>query len=197
LSTLGWIFYKFGPWARELAGDSSLVETEKKVIGTDKCIKYHKLDSPEAKPHGDYMEDSDAREVVRRVVTPWALRYTEEEARWELITRELLNEVYFHTAPMRHARFKETLDFTLIPPASPTVELKIDLKWVAEVKRRFRQVHKKAEPGRSLYPLPELAPAVRENVAAALERLDEEEGRWLTGDFRVKVEGSDGALGVE
>jgi hypothetical protein len=109
----------------------------------------------------------------------------------------LLNEVYFHTAPMRHARFKETLDFTLIPPASPTVELKIDLKWVAEVKRRFRQVHKKAEPGRSLYPLPELAPAVRENVAAALERLNEEEGRWLTGDFRVKVEGSDGALGVE
>lgn len=197
LSSLGWFFYKFGPWAKEFTGDSNLVEMEKKSVATNKCIKYRKLDWLDAKRHGDYIEDSDACGVVRRVVTPWALRYTEEEAHWDLITRELLNEVYFHTAPMRHARFKDTLDFTLIPPAMPTVELKIDPKWVVEVKRKFRDARKKAEPGRSLYPLPELAPVVRENVAAALQRLNDEEGPWLTNDVRVKLDTAGGSFGIE
>lgn len=197
LSKLGWFFYKYGPWAPELKEDPDLVESETKIVTANRCIKYHKLDWLEAKLHGDYVEDLDARSVVNRVVTPWALRYTEEEAQWELTTRELLNEVYFHTAPMRHARFEDTLDFTLVPPATPTVELKIDVRWVVEVKRKFRDSRNKAEPGRSLYPLPELAPLVRENVAAALQRLDDEEGHWLTNDVRVKLDSAGGSFGVE
>lgn len=199
LSSLGWFFYKFGPWAREFAKDSNLVEMENKVIESNKCIKYRKLDWLEARLHGDYIEDADARIVVRQIVTPWAQRYAEGEERWELITRELLNEVYFHTAPMRHARFEETLDFALIPPARPALELKIDAKWVAEVKRKFRDACKKAEPSRSLYPLPELAPAVRDSVTRALEQLSEDEDGSLGGYVPFEVDSRDleGAFGDE
>ena len=199
LSKLGWFFYKYGPWAPELKEDPDLVESETTVVSANRCIKYHKLDWLEAKLHGDYVEDFDARSVVKRVVTPWALRYTEEEARWELTTRELLNEVYFHTAPMRHARFEDTLDFSQIPPARPALELKIDPKWVADVKRRFRDTCKKAEPGRSLYPLPELAPAVRDSVTRALEQLSEDEDGSLGGYVPFEVDSRDleGAFGDE
>jgi hypothetical protein len=200
LSKLGWFFYKYGPWASELKDDPALVESETKVISANHCIKYHKLDWLEAKLHGDYVEDLAVKSVVRRVVTPWALRYTEEEARWEYVTRELLNEVYFNTAPMRHARFEETLDFDLIPPIKPAVDLVVDKKWIAEVKLRFRRSAKApTESTRDLYPLPELAPAVRDSVTRALEQVSYEEDGSLQGfvPLSTKTEDLQGAFGDE
>jgi hypothetical protein len=100
---------------------------------------------------------------------------------------------------MRHAEFKETSDFALIPSTQPAVELKIDPKWVAEVKRRFRTERKKTETSRSLYPLPELAPVVRDAVTHALEQLTEEEVGQL-GDyvpFAATDRDLEGALGDE
>lgn len=198
LTPLRWFFYKYGPWARELAKrDQQFVEREDKIVSADKCIKYYKLDWLTAKLPGEYLEDIAARAVVRQVVRQWAKRYTEDEAKWELVTRELLNEVYHHTAPMRHAKRGEMLDFSLIPPAKPTIEVKLDRQRIAEVKKRFHSLKKNKSTTQSLYPLPELAPNVREKIATALERLEQEEYNWLTGDFSVKIDKEDGTFGVE
>lgn len=191
LTSLNWFFYKYGPWANELAeANPELIEREDKVIEANKCVKYFKLDWLSAKLHGDYIEDLEARTVVKHVVTPWAKRFAEEGANWQLVTRELLNEVYHHTAPMRYAKFGRPLDFTLISPAKLTIEIKLDPMHIAEVKKHFRLHKKHKSPKQSLYPLPELAPGLRDAIAAALNQLDEEE-LFVMRDFPIDVTDED------
>jgi len=199
LTSLGWFCYKYGPWARELAyADGGSVEVLEKAVTPERCVKYWRLDAL-CLPSADAIESLEARSVVRQVVKPWAQRFAAEESDWELATRELLDHVYHHTAPMRHARFGEPLDFDSIPSAQPSFTVELPRERVAELRRQLRAIWKTPSCSEPLYPLPELAPSVREHVTEALARLEDEEAT-LTSDLprvRFPPQGETSTLGDE
>jgi hypothetical protein len=117
LTGFNWIFYKYGPWATEY--DEELGRLKDSGLITLRDGDRPDLDTVFV----DAVEPvqlSNAFPVVleeihtRRIIESWADRPT----------GELLDYVYFHTAPMREARRGEALDFSAVLTEEPAPEYK-------------------------------------------------------------------------
>ncbi|HUN77422.1 MAG TPA: hypothetical protein VMU32_00720 [Solirubrobacteraceae bacterium] len=99
LTGLRWLFYHYGPYALELPETLEPMEGRELVVGTWQGARMYRA-APGA-PDGD-----DWPSGTRRMVDDVIRRYAALEL------NELLDHVYFHTAPMRDAVRGQPLDMT-------------------------------------------------------------------------------------
>jgi hypothetical protein len=170
LTDFKWIFYKYGPWAREYDGVLEQLEQ-------DGRIRFRTGDKPEmdtvfidatepvalSAAFPTILEELQAR----RIIEAWADRPT----------GEILDYAYFHTAPMREAERGEALNFDAVLREEPPADYKrtvsgLDAK---ERKRRqsaFRKAMKEVTENRS--PSYYIAPSYDAEFWRAVETLDRE-----------------------
>lgn len=132
LTGFHWIFYKYGPWAAEY--DDALEQLERSGLIAFRTGNKPELDTvfvDSVEP----MQLSNAFPAVvdelqaRRIIECWADRPT----------GELLDYVYFHTAPMREARRGEALNFATVLAEEPAPEYKRTRSKVENSERKKKQ----------------------------------------------------------
>jgi hypothetical protein len=117
LTDFKWIFYKYGPWAREYDGVLERLEQNGR-------IRFRTGDKPEMETV--FIEATEPVALsaafpaileelqARRVIEVWADRPT----------GEILDYVYFHTAPMHEAQRGKALNFDTVLREEPPTEYK-------------------------------------------------------------------------
>jgi hypothetical protein len=114
LSSVNWIYYKFGPYAleleqaiRDLAGQD--VDELEGVSAAGRSYR---------KYQAEMMDEStslspEVKAILNNVLERWAGESLER----------LLNYAYFETEPMLVAKWREPLDFSVIQPKEPPISL--------------------------------------------------------------------------
>jgi len=102
LSGYGWIYYKYGPYAFEIADTARRVGfylVEEEFETGEKRGRYYRVDQEARFPNelGSIVKD-----ITDRVLHIWGLAST----------AEILDHVYFETEPMEDAIYGELLDFS-------------------------------------------------------------------------------------
>jgi hypothetical protein len=114
LTGFDWIFYLYGPWSRDY--DRLLADLESK--GDIECQNYAYNDV-----EGKFFRAVEHRDLNRLIVAAnefFRIKHSIEN--WiERPTSELLDYVYFETAPMAGARKSEPLDFSAVPEGAPVL----------------------------------------------------------------------------
>jgi hypothetical protein len=111
LTGFDWKFYKYGPWTA--AYDDALQEAAQasKIVlnapNDDEGATF--INVTEKLPLAEVFPDIVQRLTAKKIIEAWASRPTVE----------LLDYVYFHTAPMRDARRNEPLDFSTVEKEEP------------------------------------------------------------------------------
>jgi hypothetical protein len=154
LTGFTWKFYLYGPWAPEydtvldgLAADGKIVLNPGSRPDLETMFVNGTDDVPLASVFLNVRQELKAK----RIIEAWATRPT----------GEILDYVYFHTAPMRNAQRGESLDFSLLvgepsPLDSAPRRSKIDDKQLAEKRRILVSALKavKQQPTQPLDPPP-------------------------------------------
>lgn len=119
LTGLGWVFFHYGPWAHELIPTLEEMETTMLVARPwhDSVLYWGAGDAPDGETW-----PVPTKATVDRIIDRFA----------PLELNELLDYVYFHTAPMKHARRGEVLDMRAARDDPP--------------KRRYRPLPAPARP---------------------------------------------------
>lgn len=168
LTGFNWIFYKYGPWAPEY--DDALAQLEKSGLITIRAGKRSELDTlfidaVETVPLSNAFPTVLEEMQTRRIIESWADRPT----------GELLDYVYFHTAPMREARRGETLDFSrvLTEESAPEYKRTRSIVESEERKKKKREFRKLMKESRKNQPEPYfIEPRYDANFWRAVETLD-------------------------
>jgi hypothetical protein len=132
MTGFSWIFYKYGPWAREY--DPLLEELQSSNVialhaGTQPDLDTVFIDAVQSVPLSAAFPFALEEIRARRIIEAWADRPT----------GELLDYVYFYTAPMREAQRGEPLDFDSILQEEPAPEYKRTNSVIAADERKKRQ----------------------------------------------------------
>jgi len=146
LTRFEWVFYKYGPWAHEY--DRVLVELENSNLITLKTggrpdMDTVFVDAVNAVPLSNAFPSVIEELRARRIIEAWADRPT----------GELLDYVYFHTAPMREARRGDPLDFISVLTEEPPQEYKrsispLDDREKKAKRKEFRELIRDAQTKR-------------------------------------------------
>jgi hypothetical protein len=168
LTNFNWVFYKYGPWSPEY--DEVLEQLEK-----SSQIECRTGNKPELETiFVNAVEPIDlskafpaiAEELVaRRIIECWADRPT----------GELLDYVYFHTAPMREARRGDPLDFSIVLKEEPTPEYRRTSSVIAndEKKKKQKEFRKSIHDARPSQSAPNyIKPSYDADFWRAIEILD-------------------------
>jgi Protein of unknown function (DUF4065) len=149
LTGFSWIFYKYGPWAPEY--DPVLDELQGSDVialhaGTKIDLDMVFVDATRPVQFSIAFPSAVEEIRARRIIEAWADRPT----------GELLDYVYFHTAPMREARRGEPLDFNAVLEEEPAPDYKRTNSAVAdrERKKRQREFRKSINEARATGPAP-------------------------------------------
>lgn len=144
LTGFPWIFYHYGPYCTE---SSSVIEDAVRqgfINATNYQSKYEK--GKECKWYSSLDEDEPKLDIP---IHTWA-SLSKLIAQFEDI-RDLMNYVYFETAPMQHAKEKALLDFSVAKknqPDTPVVMNKLSAKKIMkaqEILRKIREARTKAQ----------------------------------------------------
>jgi hypothetical protein len=165
---LDWIFYLYGPWS------SSYDEVLDEAVGSDKI----RITGPERGDEGatfinpsqivplDRVFPSVMQELAaKRIIEAWASRPTVE----------LLDYVYFHTAPMQGAERGAALDFSILRREEPSphyfgVKPKEDAK---EISRKRKQLIESMKSLRKVEIAPlDPAPRYDDNYWSSVAKLE-------------------------
>lgn len=127
-----WIFYKYGPWAPEY--DTVLDQLQSSGVitlssGTNTDLDTVFIDAVRSVPLSAAFPVATEEFRARRIIEAWAHRPT----------GELLDYVYFHTAPMREARRGEALDFSSVLEEEPAPDYKRTISSVSNDERKKKQ----------------------------------------------------------
>jgi hypothetical protein len=149
LTGFNWIFYKYGPWTSayeetlEQLEESGLIERR---AGNKPDLDTVFVDAVEPIQLSDVFPAVLEEMRARRIIEFWADRPT----------GELLDYVYFHTAPMREARRGEALDFSTVLTEEAAPEYKRTRSSIGndERKRKQKEFRKLIEEGRKNQPEP-------------------------------------------
>lgn len=132
LTGFAWIFYKYGPWAPEydqlledLQGSDAV--TLHAGTNTDLDTVFVNSAQPVQLPAAFPIAVEELR--ARRIIEAWADRPT----------GELLDYVYFHTAPMRDAQRGQLLNFDTVLEEQRTPDYKRTVSTVTNEERKKRQ----------------------------------------------------------
>ncbi len=137
-----WIFYKYGPWAGEYDDVLEALAHANRIVikessGPDYDTQF--IDATEKVELGKAFPTVVDELQVRRIIEAWADRPT----------GELLDYVYFHTAPMLEARRGEPLDFSAVLKEEPAPVYKrtssgADSGTIARWRRELKQLLSKS-----------------------------------------------------
>lgn len=132
LTGFGWIFYKYGPWAPQY--ESVLEQLQGLNLIALRAGTIPELDTvfiDSVQPvHLSAAFPMIADELrARRIIEAWAARPT----------GELLEYVYFHTAPMREAQRGAALDFNTVLEEEPAPEYKRTKSAISADERKRKQ----------------------------------------------------------
>jgi hypothetical protein len=112
LTTLEWIFLHYGPWSAALADVAGQrLNLAPEVLPDGRQFHGITYSESEFNRLPERFFDPTLQGVFMRVMESWAARPLDE----------LIDHVYFHTAPMRDAQRGEMLDFGTILPAHAEV----------------------------------------------------------------------------
>ena len=131
LTDLSWIFYHYGPWSPDLA---DILQTRFKV--EDEILPdgrpFHRISPPERVSDAEPPPfPPDVRGMFERVMDTWAARPLPE----------VLDYVYFQTAPMQGVERRQILEFKKIAPArSARFPINPYALMEPEQKTRMRQI---------------------------------------------------------
>ncbi len=167
LTGFEWKFYKYGPWAASY--DEALeaaVQTNKILVNEREADEGASFINPvERLPLSLVFPNVVEELTAKRIIETWAARPTVE----------LLDYVYFHTAPMRDAVRNEILDFSILTreerlPHYTGIKSKADEK---EIQRKRKELLKKlnATTKTPIAPL-DPPPKYDEGYWSALEKLE-------------------------
>lgn len=181
LSGVEWIAYKYGPFAFEIDDAISALGyrlEREEVLTADgyQAFVYRADEEPELPS----VVDLGTKMLMDEVISRWAHENL----------NDLLNYVYFCTAPMERAKFGEALDFELIP--SPTVLGGAGLEISDDEVERYR-AELAALREQRLRSLRDTSAALRECPIStddayrhAMEHRDEQERSALPRHLRIK-----------
>jgi Protein of unknown function (DUF4065) len=170
LTGFDWIFYLYGPWATSY--DDALAD----ALAADAVRITGPQDADEGAtfvnaignhPLSDVFPNVTQELAAKRIIEAWANRPTVE----------LLDYVYFHTAPMRHAERGARLDFNTVneeqrPPHYFPLKSKLEEKDLKRLRRRFQDAMNSARKS-SVAPL-DPPPKYDEKYWLALSKLESE-----------------------
>lgn len=142
-----WIFYKYGPWAPEYDPLLEQLQTSNLIalhVGSKTDLDTVFIDAVQPVQLSAAFPVAIEEILARRIIEAWA----------ERPTGELLDYVYFHTAPMRDAQRGKPLDFDAVQQEEPASEYRrtnSDIPSDERKKRQkeFRKLIKEARPKRS------------------------------------------------
>jgi hypothetical protein len=137
LTGFDWIFYRYGPWADKYDAVLSELESAGSISlrsGSRSDLDTVFLDATEKVALGQAFKSFVDELAARRIIEAWADRPT----------GELLEYVYFHTAPMRNADRGKPLDFGPVlqedvAPVYKGVESKIEPAILKQKRKEFRE----------------------------------------------------------
>jgi hypothetical protein len=132
LTGFNWIFHKYGPWASEY--DSVLDKLQNSDVitlhtGTKTDLDTIFIDATRPVQLCAAFSCALGETRARRIIEAWA----------DPPTGELLDYVYFHTAPMCEARRGEPLNFNTVLEEEPAPDYKRTKSAVANGERKKRQ----------------------------------------------------------
>ncbi len=173
LTDFNWIFYHYGPWARECEDlYSNLKEAGEIIIktGSRPDLGTEFVEASEPVNLEDVIEDWRLEHAIRNLVDRWADRSL----------GEMLEYVYFHTEPMEEAERGKPLDFSKVERAfhpQPVV-----LKRQAPDKAEVQRMRKAVAERKACQPEPKserFTPApYDDNYFEALRIMEEEDVLW-------------------
>jgi hypothetical protein len=169
LTGFGWKFYLYGPWAIEYEELLSDLDTSGVIAlraGTQTDLDTVFINSTESVPLAKAFPNVRQEFRARRIIDAWA----------ERPTGELVDYVYFHTAPMRDAHRDDSLNFESVlteelPPDYSRSKLQLDPKDIRRKRREFREALISAGRRRPVVPL-DPPPKYDEQFWNAIEALD-------------------------
>lgn len=140
LSGFQWVFYLYGPWAPQYDETLQNLEAAGQISvhpGSRADLDTIFVDASEPIPLSEAFSAIREELRARRIIEAWADRPT----------GEILDYVYFHTAPMRDARRGEQLNFDSVLHEEPAPEYRrlrsdVDEKTLKERRKAFRQAIK-------------------------------------------------------
>jgi hypothetical protein len=169
LSGFQWIFYLYGPWAARY--DEALENLERTGLislhrGSRPDLDTIFVNANESVPLSKAFTAIREELKARRIIEAWADRPT----------GEMLDYVYFHTAPMRDARRGEPLNFDSVLEEEPAPEYRgvsssIDTKTLAQRRREFHDATKNI-PGERREAVRMIQPNYDPDFWQAIETLD-------------------------
>jgi len=170
LTGFDWIFYLYGPWAASYDDALSAAEESKKIrIVTPEPDNEGAtfINSAERVPLSEVFPNVVQELTAKRIIEAWAGRPTVE----------LLDYVYFHTAPMRDAKRGAALDFSSVvneerPPHYSGVKSKEEQKTISQKRRQLLEGMKSVKKAQ-IAPL-DPAPQYDEKYWSSVDKLESE-----------------------
>ncbi len=179
LTTLNWIFHKYGPYAFELSTDKiDFIETEHKELDAIRTAKLLSISKENNTAGQNDPIDIRVESIIKDEVKKWH----------DSDLKELLNFVYHHTEPMQDVHRGDILDFSSISEPYTRKTNPLSKKKLEEIKTKLRKTSKK-EPSKAkpLYPLPRLTQEWQMKIQKALESEFEDEQEFKLKDAKLNI----------